>query len=452
MLLGIVAAAMALAWVLATWALGQVFDEVGRAVVLDDLGEYSALYARGGTDAVQALFTEGEHERDQMVRIVSPEGRVLLEVPLSAHPDVRWPDLPRLKAGAREETQWERVSGPGGVMLTIGRRSLSDGAELWFGRTDHSDRQAIRKVHQVIALAAGLTALLAVAPALWFASRVLRPVRKLIGDARRLVGEDAAIQRLESAAAIPELQEFAAAFNESLARVQRLAEELEAANDQLAHELRTPLARIRGNVETIVARPLDPEAKDGAVRALAEIDRATRLIHSILSIRAGDARTLKLQLEPVSPDALARETHELYAAAADEKGLGFHLELSGSGLTISADRERLQQALCNLLDNALAYTPRGGKVELQVAVSPAERSVSFVVRDNGPGLTAADAQQIWGRFSRGSAASANKPGIGLGLSLVRAIAHAHHGKAGGGNRPGGGAEFWIEMPIGEPAC
>jgi signal transduction histidine kinase len=228
-----------------------------------------------------------------------------------------------------------------------------------------------------------------------------------------------------------------------------LTEELEAANDQLAHELRTPLARIRGNVEHILKQAeLTPVIREDAARAIDEIKRATALIQNILSIRAGDSGVMKLNIETLSLAGLVEESFELYSAAAEEKALEFRLIIPERDRPLSFDQQRFQQAVCNLLDNAIAYTPRGGTVELELKFEN-EGAVIFT-RDSGPGLSEADSQRIWRRFMRGSAASANAPGIGLGLSLVKAVANAHHGDVGARNRPEGGAEFWIRIPIDRP--
>ena len=447
MTMGIVAVALLLTWALTSWALHRTFDEVGRAVIADDLGEYATIYEREGIAGVRSLFTAGSHEHDQILRIVSVSGETKLEILLPAQPDVRWPDLSRPPRPTRAETVWHREA-VGDSILTIGRRRLADGAELWFGRTDSQDRLAINRVHHLILLAMCISAALTLVPVTWFANHVLRPVRSLIKSAHHLASNASLDHRLESTAAIPELNEFARAFNESLDRVQDLTVELEAANDQLAHELRTPLARIRGNVESVLAQCESPVARESAARAIEEIERAAALIQSILSIRAGDARSMRLQLELVSLRALVSETCELYSAAAEAKDLEFDLLITGEELLMLVDRQRLQQALCNLLDNALAYTGPGGRVEVELEFESGQ--VTIYVRDSGPGLSDTDPARIWRRFMRGSAASASTPGIGLGLSLVKAVVNAHRGECGARNRREGGAEFWIRLPVPAP--
>jgi signal transduction histidine kinase len=222
-----------------------------------------------------------------------------------------------------------------------------------------------------------------------------------------------------------------------------------AANDQLAHELRTPLARIRGNIERLLSQPDPSSTRDVAIHALTEIDRATHLIQTILTVRAGESRTIKLQREPVRLWDLISESCELYAPAAEIKGLRLNSVLSEPEMEVNVDRQRLHQALCNLLDNAIAYTgSAGGRIAVHLEWEPDHALIR--VCDNGPGLSENDHARIWRRFMRGSAASASAPGIGLGLSLVHSIAIAHGGDAGARNHADGsnGAEFWIRLPRG----
>ena len=447
MTLGIIAFVMMLMWIITTWAMTHFFDEVGRAIIRDDLREYGVIYENRSPQAVAMLFEAGGHdEQDHAIRLIDSQGNPLLNQPFPDGVHKDWPDFGSESEARIDGIEWNRVSLGDGKIITIGRRRFEDGAELWFARTNAGDLAAIDQVHKLLFVAMLIAIVLAVGPTVWFASRVLRPVNSLIDGAHRLARGDLLTARLETSVAIPELRVFAEVFNESLDRVQALTEELEAANDQLAHELRTPLARIRGNVESILNSPgVSPAVVESAARAVEEIVRSSAIIRDILSIRAGDSGAMRLNPEVVSLSGLLQETFELYSASAEEKGLTFTLEGPAAELVGSFDRQRLQQALCNLLDNAIAYTPVGGVVSL--ALESADGSAEIHVRDSGPGLTGDDDQKIWRRFMRGSIASAATPGIGLGLSLVRAVATAHHGEAGCRNRSEGGADFWIWIPF-----
>jgi len=448
MMLGVVAFVMLLVWIVTTWALNHYFNEVGKAIIADDLHEYGVVYDRFGAEGMTLLFQAAGHsERDQAMRLLDPEGNSLLELPIPERPEEPWPDISISQVPPADGIDWLRLPFGDGVVVTFGRRRFDDGAEMSFARSNSGDRSAVRQMHKFLLFAMALAALLSIGPVVWFASRVLRPVGTLIGGARRLARGASLDARLEPSEAIPELHEFAAAFNETLGRVQTVTEELEAANDQLAHELRTPLARIRGNIENIQnAKEATPAMLESAARSIDEIERASTIVRDILSIRAGDSGTMRLNLESMSLAALIRETSDLYSAAVEEKGLLLSPALPevGTDPTLMLDRQRVQQALCNLLDNAIAFTPEGGKLELALEID--ENAVSLHVRDSGPGLSEDDPQRIWRRFMRGSAASASTPGIGLGLSLVRAVARAHRGEAGALNLADGGADFWIRLP------
>lgn len=448
MMLGVIAFTSLLTWMVTTWTLRQHFDEIGRAIIADDLAEYAEIYERRSVGAVERLFVSAGHgELDQGIRLLDPSGKPLIDRPIPNPSHRAWPEFTPHELDGSAEIDWHRLALGNGAVMTIGRNRLADGSELWFARTNEADLEAIQRIHNLLLIAIGVSVILSIGPVVWFANRVLHPVQVMIGGARRLASSPSLEERLVSSAAIPELRDFANAFNDTLDRIQTLTEELEAANDQLAHELRTPLARIRGNVERILsAENAGNDVIDHAVKAVEEIARASSIISEILSIRAGDSGIMRLNPESLSPGSLMKETVELYSASAEEKGISLTLISDESLPPLVADRQRLLQAVCNLIDNAIAYTPSGGAVEVEVHHEAESGSFILHVRDTGPGVSPSDAQRIWHRFMRGSASSAAHPGIGLGLSLVRAVATAHRGEAGVDNRPGGGADFWIRLP------
>jgi signal transduction histidine kinase len=234
-------------------------------------------------------------------------------------------------------------------------------------------------------------------------------------------------------------------INAGLDKILSLTRELQSTNDQLAHELRTPLARIRGNLESLHDHTDKPEARESAARSLEEIDRATQLVQTILTVRAGDHGALRLHRQATPIHDLLHTLVELFTPAAEDRRLSLTLE-HGLDLMLNVDRELLTQAVANLLDNALAYTPAGRSVTVRWQ---AEGTGAVIyVDDTGPGVHPEEMEMIWERYNRGSASGARHAGIGLGLSLVRAIATAHGGTVGVNNRDTGGASFWIRLPQG----
>ncbi|MCE9520316.1 MAG: HAMP domain-containing histidine kinase [Verrucomicrobia bacterium] len=326
----------------------------------------------------------------------------------------------------------------------IGRIVLPDGNILWCGRSDAADLVYLQHIHDYLWLAGVAAAIISLIPILWYANEVMHPVRSMIASAKALA-RGLGNSRLTASSAVPELRDFADAFNTALDRNDALASELQAANDHLAHELRTPLARIRGNLEAFHDEVKNPGAGDAAARGLDEIDRATHLIQTILNIRAGEHNALKLHREKISLGELLGGIADIYATSAEDRGLLLRMEFT-SDITLAIDQQLVTQAVANLLDNALNYTPPGGSIILRLEVEDDQAIIH--VLDTGPGLLPDELETVWHRFVRGSASSASTPGMGLGLSLVRAIATSHGGRSGCNNRDGGGADFWFTLAHG----
>jgi signal transduction histidine kinase len=446
MLTVLMACSMTLCMTVAGWAMKQNLSSIARAVVLDDLGEYAVLYNRNGLKEIKDVFAAGGHENDQAVRITSSDGRVLFEQIPAAVAGYRWPDSSTANLQASQTLLITVEHDLREQQLLAGCQVLNDGNILWFGRTDAEDRAYVEHIRDDLWLAGLVSTLFMLLPLWWFVRHVLRPVQDMMKSTRKLA-EGSTDARLVAPGAVPELQAFAQAFNDGLDRIDALTAELQSANDNLAHELRTPLARIRGNLESYHDHTDNAAARDASARGMEEIDRAADLVQTILTTRAGEHKALKLHLETIDLGMLLTDLHDLYKAAAEERGVTLSLDVPESRWVL-LDHQRINQAVANLLDNALAYTPRGGSVTL--ALHTTDDRTRILVRDTGPGLSAVDLTSIWKRFTRGSAASANTPGMGLGLSLVRAIAIAHSGHVGCQNRDEGGAEFWIDLPPGDP--
>ena len=439
MVLTIVIVAVSMMCWLTSWMIGSSLGSISQAVIQDDLGEYSVLYETGGVDLIRKLYAAGSHKNDHVMRLYDANGSEMLSLQSR---DVETLNL-TLPIAPLDSTAWKVHHLSDGGTLLLGGRGMKDGAQLWFGRTDREDRMILSEVQNQFLLSALVSAVFAMLPVFWFGRWVLRPVRSFIESAQILTQAEKLDERLKVDEGIPELREFARALNSSLDRAARLTEELEAANDQLAHELRTPLARVRGNIDVVLANYGDPIGREAAVLSVEEIERSTALIQSILEVRAGDTRSMRLHLEALSLKELLTDICELYTAAAEQRELTLELLVTGDA-TVLVDRQRLQQAVSNLLDNALSYTPAKGLVTVLLDVEPDHATIH--VRDNGPGVTESDRARVWRRFTRGSAASASTPGIGLGLSLVKAVAHVLRGEVGVDNQPEGGADFWIRLP------
>jgi signal transduction histidine kinase len=224
-----------------------------------------------------------------------------------------------------------------------------------------------------------------------------------------------------------ELDELATGLNDMLERLQRSIAGLRHAGDAIAHDLRSPLTRLRARMEAALieteAGRGDPEV---ALRqALDDADGMLRTFGAVLAIARLEAAASAPDQATFDPSELAAGVAELYEPVSEEKGLDFAAELA-SGLALRGNRDFIAQALANLLDNAVKYTPAGGAVMLRVR-RRTSGEIELSVTDTGPGVPEADRERVVDRFVR-LENSRNAPGAGLGLSLVAAVARAHGGR------------------------
>jgi signal transduction histidine kinase len=219
-----------------------------------------------------------------------------------------------------------------------------------------------------------------------------------------------------------EIDQLAATFNQMLDRIQRLVAGIREMTDNIAHDLKSPITRIRGQAEISLAAGGPLEELAGT--AIEESDRLLAMIDAMLFISRTEAGVTRPDCKPIDLAALVRDACELFRALAEDKRIRLACS-APEQLTLAADAPLVQRMLANLIDNAIKYTPEGG--EVAIALEPDANGAAVIrVRDTGPGIPAADLPRIFERFYRGDP-SRSLPGAGLGLSLARAVARAHGG-------------------------
>ncbi|RLA97319.1 MAG: hypothetical protein DRG32_03790, partial [Deltaproteobacteria bacterium] len=289
--------------------------------------------------------------------------------------------------------------------------------------------------------------ILAVVGGLFLANKALRPVDEITNTARKIGSSGDLSQRIRLKRKVDdEIGRLAATFNEMIAKVENSFQQIKRFTADASHELKTPLTILRGEIEVGLKRLRTPEEYQKILASnLEEVKHMSRMVEDLLTLARADMGALELRKEVVDLGGLVREVWEEVRLWAEDKGVELLFQEDGEA-RIMGDRGRLRQLALNLIDNAIKYTPSGGRVELRVVRDGDE--VTFSVADTGEGIPAEDLQRIFERFYRvDKARSRQRGGTGLGLSICKWIAEAHGGRISAESELGRGSKFHVFLPL-----
>lgn len=304
---------------------------------------------------------------------------------------------------------------------------------LLVGRSLFDTMRVKSAINRALGWGLALTVLLGIVGGYFTSRHLLTRVEAMSRTARRIVGGDMK-SRMKLSGAHDEFDQLATSFNEMMDEIERLVDGIRTVTDNIAHDLRTPLNRLRSRIDVALLRDISAEELRRVLEeTVVEADNLLATFNALLAIGNAESGQRLHSFEPLDPARLAADVVELYDPLAEEAGVAIACH-TDPGLMVEGDRHLMFQALVNLVDNAVKYTPAGGAVAVTVAGTT--DGVEIVVADSGPGIPEAARERVLDRFVRLDA-TRSTPGNGLGLSLVKAVARLHGGTLSlGDNAPG----------------
>lgn len=385
---------------------------------------------------------------DKFFQIFGPTGQITIQ-----SPNIQSRDIPlsrtALEAALAGQTTFESVRFSGEPPIRLISVPVRHGGSLVnIVRVGTSLQPLEETLHRllIILLITMPLALLASLGGGWFlAGRALRPVGAITQAAERIAGGDLT-QRLSESTAQDEIGRLAATFNAMIGRLEASFRQIRQFTSDASHELRTPLTVLKGETELALRRPRSADDYRMVLESsLEEIDRMSRIVDELLFLSRADLGEIKMESRPVRLDQLFDDLKRQAEVLGQEQAVQIVIGLIEPA-TVAGDDMRLRELVLNLLDNAIKYSPPGGRVEMSVVTQ--DDTARLSVSDQGIGVSLEEQAHIFDRFYRTDAARAHtKKGTGLGLAICKWIVDAHHGTIEVQSEPGKGSTFTVILPL-----
>jgi signal transduction histidine kinase len=426
-----------LTYVLLASSLAQRDHDIIRATVR----EYASRYELGGLLALQRAveLEERTGNRERLfVRVIGPGADALF-----ARMPPRWSGYAQQELDTPRQDAADRP-GDGGAVLEVASVRLGDGTILQVGKSNEIRLALLRKFQWIVGLVSIAALAIGVIGGLVLTRSTVQPIYDLIAVVRGIIRTGRTDTRVPARDTGGDaVDELSGLFNTMLDRINALIAAMGESLDNVAHDLRTPLARLRGTAERALQSGNPAEAREALATCLEESERILSMLNTLMDISEAETGVVQLKREPVSLRDLVGEAVELYEDVADARRVRVTFE-PGADVAIEAAPDRMRQVFANLLDNAIKYTPEGGHVVVTVGREAGHAVVS--VRDTGVGIASEHLPRIWDRLYRADP-SRSERGLGLGLSLVKAYVEAHAGTVTATSEPGRGSTFTVRLPL-----
>jgi signal transduction histidine kinase len=404
------------------WLTSVSLAQRDRQILESKLNQYATVYQRGGLGGVADTVRAEQRtapERVLFVRVVNRGGEaIVLSQPESWDPQ----------------------------QLETASLQLWDGTLVQVGKSTEVRDDLLLRFRAVLGVVTVTVVLIALAGGLVVTQSAIAPIRRLTRAVARIISTGRTDERvpLSSDGTDDAIDQLTRLFNAMLDKIEGLVTAMRGALDNVSHDLRTPLTRLRGTAEMALASPPDVDRyREALADCVEESDRVLVMLNTLMDISEAESGAMHLRREPVRLAAVVAHAVDLYRDVADAKGVTLTAR-TPDDVVVTADGTRLEQVAANLIDNAVKYTAAGGRVDVEV-LRDGDRAL-LRVRDNGIGIPPNELPRIWDRLFRGDT-SRTERGLGLGLSLVKAVVEAHGGTVEVGSQPGQGSVFTVSLPL-----
>ena len=416
-----------------------------REMIQTTLVQYATAYARGGAEGLDREIRTsrvGAAPGPFFVRTIGAQRDVIF---LSMPEAWRRFDLSQLGTPPLSGEQgWATLdTGDGGDVLEVASLRFADGTILQVGRSTERREAMLREFRGVVLLDFVTIVLIGLVGGAVLTSSALQPLRTLAETVRGIMRTGRTDRRVPTPPDTSDaLGELSVLVNAMLDRIDAVVAGMRGALDNVAHDLRTPMTRLRGLAEGALSSHDPAVLRDALGACLEESDRVIGMLNTLMDISEAETGTMALRREAVDLAELVRQTVDLYEDLAEDKDLTIEATAAAQPL-VPVDRNRMRQVLANLVDNAVKYTPPHGEIHIATRREGPEAIIE--VRDSGPGIPPDELPRIWERLYRGDK-SRSERGLGLGLTLVKAIVEAHGGRVAVDSTVGHGTTFTLRLP------
>lgn len=415
-----------------------------RSVIEAKWREMAAVLGDSDVRALKEFLgsqTNGLKNAHFMVRVITDKGETLFLKPSTQSETFEFEKMYERFTNPEDLVGWHALQAVDDEdKFDLLTDKVSSKLYLQVGKSSEDREEVVERLGVFFLITAASLTILGALVGSWYAHRSLRPVRDLINAIQTIERGDLS-RRVHVSAAQDELRDLSLTFNRMIDRLDRVVRAMKESLDNVAHDLRTPLTRIKNTAEAGLLAGDPGKAMVALAECAEHTDEVAALLSQLLDISEANAGELELKIERVDVTLLVAQVADLYDLVAEEKRIGIQLEMNERPHW-PLDARRMRQVIGNLLDNAIKYSPPDTKVRVALVVE--KGSLVLTVIDQGPGISPEDLPRIWDRLFRGDR-SRSTQGMGIGLALVKSIVEAHGGTVSASMAEDGGAVFRVEL-------